>query len=232
MQGILLLNKPAGKTSFYLVARLRKILNEKKIGHAGTLDPFATGVMVMLSGKKYTTRSNSFLEQDKEYIGQIHLGISTDTYDSEGQIVATHDHIPNLQELADALKFFQGTIQQIPPMFSAKKVQGKKLYDLARQGISIERLPKTITLETTLLHYQYPYVDIKVTCSKGTYIRSIAHDLGNLLGCGGHLKKLTRTRSGNFLLQDCYPLEYFASSDFDIRHLAQNEQGIITLCKS
>lgn len=202
-QGILLVNKPSGLTSFNLVARLRKILGVRKIGHAGTLDPFATGVMIMLIGRNYTKLSDSFLGADKAYRAQLRLGITTDSYDCDGAITAQSEYQPTQEEVEDAIQKFQGEIEQIPPMFSAKKVNGKKLYELARAGKEIERKPVLIKVTTTLLSYNYPYMEIAVNCSKGTYIRSIAHDIGILLGCGAHLTQLQRTRSGSFSLEEC-----------------------------
>lgn len=201
--GILLVNKPKGKTSFSIVSAARRILGVKKIGHAGTLDPAATGVLVLLVGKNYTRLSDSFLQKDKEYIGTIRIGIRTDSYDGEGNIVSVSDTIPSEQEILTVLQQFQGTILQTPPMFSAKKIGGKKLYELARKGIEVERKPASVTLETTFLHYEYPYLSIKVRCSKGTYIRSLAEDIGLLLGSGAHLCDLTRTASGSFSLSEC-----------------------------
>lgn len=201
--GILLVDKPKNKTSFSLVGALRRLLKVKKIGHAGTLDPFATGVMVMLVGKQYTKLSDRFLAADKEYIATARLGIETDSYDCDGIITNENDIIPTLEQLEQALKNFQGEVLQTPPMFSAKKKDGKKLYELARKGISIEREPVQVTMSTTLLHYDYPYVQLQVSCSKGTYIRSIAYDLGKLLGCGAHLSALQRVRSGAFKLAEC-----------------------------
>lgn len=202
-EGILLVDKPKGKTAFDLVAILRKLLKVKTIGHAGTLDPMATGVMVMLIGKKYTTLSNQFLTAEKEYVGRIHLGVETDSYDAEGISVATSERVPTEQEVTDALAKFQGDILQIPPMFSAKKINGQKLYHLARQGKTIERPPQLVSVKTELLAYAYPHIDVRITCSKGTYIRSIAHDLGQLLECGAHLSALVRTRSGFYSLAEC-----------------------------
>jgi len=202
-EGLLLVDKPKGKTSFSLVSVLRKKTGIQKIGHAGTLDPFATGVMVMLIGKKFTRLSDQFLCQEKEYWCRVHLGISTDSYDCDGAIKATSDHQPTLQDIEVALTGFQGSLFQTPPMFSAKKVQGEKLYELARKGIEIERKPTSVTIQTTLLFYLYPYLELQIVCSKGTYVRSIAHDLGIKLGCGGHLIELKRIRSGTFHLKDC-----------------------------
>lgn len=202
-EGILLVDKPIGKTSFSLIGALRKKTGIRKIGHAGTLDPFASGVMILLIGKTFTAQSDTFIGQDKEYEAVVHLGVETTTYDPEGEITATSTQTPTLLEVEEALKQFQGTIQQIPPMFSAKKIKGKKLYELARKGIEVERAPVTLTVHTELLSYNYPELTLKISCSKGTYIRSIASDLGKMLGCGAHLKKLTRTRCGPYLLKDC-----------------------------
>lgn len=201
--GILPIDKPRGKTSFSLVSLLRKLTHIKTIGHAGTLDPFAEGVMILLIGKEYTRTSNTFLNQDKEYCAEVHLGIETDSFDTDGIIVKESPYIPTLEEITAALLNFQGTFLQVPPMFSAKKVEGKKLYELARKGITIEREPVSVTARTELLEYAYPKLQLKVSCSKGTYIRSIAQELGIHLGCGAHLSALTRTRSGTFTLDQC-----------------------------
>ncbi|MES2122580.1 MAG: tRNA pseudouridine(55) synthase TruB [Chlamydiota bacterium] len=201
--GILPISKPKGSTSFNLVSILRRLTGIRTIGHAGTLDPFADGVMILLIGKQYTKLSNQFLNQDKEYIADARLGIATDTYDTEGQITSTSDLVPTLEQIQATLLQFQGTILQYPPMFSAKKVGGKKLYELARKGITIEREAVPVTVHIELLSYTYPSLKFKVKSSKGTYIRSLAHDIGNTLGCGAHLSSLTRTRSGNFSLEHC-----------------------------
>lgn len=205
-EGILPVYKLPGQTSFDLVRKLRKLTGIKKIGHAGTLDPFAEGVMILLVGREYTKKADTFLQQDKEYEALIHLGIETTTYDPEGKVVSESPLIPTQAQIEKTLVHFQGTISQIPPMYSAKKVKGKKLYDLARQGFEIERKPVQVTLKTTLLSYNYPEVKLKITCSKGTYIRSIAQELGKLLTCGAYLKKLTRTRCGPYHLQECIQL--------------------------
>jgi len=201
--GILLVNKPKNKTSFSLVGALRRLLKVQKIGHAGTLDPFATGVMVMLIGKQYTRLSDSFLGADKEYIATLRFGIETDSYDCDGQELASSDHIPTDEDVKKVLEQFQGNVFQIPPMFSAKKKNGKKLYELARKGISIEREPVLVTLKTHFISYTYPHLVLRVECSKGTYIRSIAYDIGKLLGCGAHLSDLERIRSGSFHIDAC-----------------------------
>lgn len=197
-RGVLFVDKPVGKTSFSLVAGLRRRLGVKKIGHCGTLDPLASGLMVLLVGRDFTRLADSYLAQDKEYIATVRLGVTTDSYDAEGQITATSDLQPTLEELQQALVRFQGTIQQIPPMFSAKKQGGKKLYELARKGQTVERAAVEVTVSIELLRYSYPELDMRIVCTKGTYVRSIAHDLGVFLGCGAYLSALRRTRSGAF----------------------------------
>lgn len=219
-EGILLVDKEKGRTAFYLVKVLRNLSGIKKIGHAGILDPFATGVMVMLIGRPYTKISDRFLKDDKEYIATIKLGEATDTFDCDGTVTRTSDQEPSLPEIEEILSEFQGTIEQIPPMFSAKKINGQKLYHLARQGIEVERKPITIEVTTTLLDYSYPYLKIQVACSKGTYIRSIANDLGEKLKTFGHLIALERVRSGSFHLEDCINAHDLANPAFSyILHL-------------
>jgi tRNA pseudouridine55 synthase len=225
-KGILLINKPKGKTSFSLVAALRRKLHVQKIGHAGTLDPFATGVMVLLIGKEYTRLSDRFLGQDKEYSATIHLGIQTDSYDCDGQTLATSDKQPDLAAIEQALTHFQGTIEQVPPMFSAKKVQGKRLYELARKGKTVERQPVKVTVQTKLISYHYPFLKIDVVCSKGTYIRSLAHDLGLMLGCGGHLCELERTRSGPFTIEECIDGTAVCRCELDVIPYLKSYEGI------
>lgn len=215
-KGILLVDKAAGSTSFYLVSLLRRLTKIEKIGHAGTLDPFATGVMVMLIGREYTRRSDEFLSSDKEYRATLQLGIATETYDIEGQITSRSDKIPTLHEIELALAAFQGEILQIPPMYSAKKIEGKKLYELARKGITIERQPVKVQLQINLVSYNYPMLDIEVKCSKGTYIRSLAHDIGQFLGCGAHLFELARTRSGAFHIGQCIPQAHLKNPELDL----------------
>ncbi len=215
LEGILLIDKPLGKTAFSLIAALRKRIGVRTIGHAGTLDPLATGVMILLIGKKFTKQSNRFLGQEKEYRAVLHLGIATDTYDSEGKITEESSFIPSLAEITLLLERFQGEVEQIPPMFSAKKVKGKKLYELARKGQTIERAPSRVTLATQFISYDYPFLTLHVTCSKGTYIRSLAHDLGHALGCKAHLSSLVRVRSGTFQLKDCIDGTLLESPQFD-----------------
>lgn len=202
-EGLLPVCKPKGQTSFSLVSILRRLTNIRTIGHAGTLDPFADGVMILLIGKRFTTQSNRFLTQDKGYLATVCLGTTTDSYDIDGQVVAQSPYVPSLKEVEETLLKFQGTTQQTPPMFSAKKVEGKKLYELARKGVTIERQAVPVTMRIECVEYAYPYLTLNVQCSKGTYIRSLAYDIGVELTCGAHLSALTRTRSGSYSLEDC-----------------------------
>jgi tRNA pseudouridine55 synthase len=227
-EGILPICKPQAKTSFSLVTVLRRLTGIKTIGHAGTLDPFAKGVMLLLVGKRFTQLSNRFLNQDKEYLATVHLGIETNTYDIEGQVVAQSSHIPSLGEIEEALLKFQGTIMQIPPMFSAKKVEGKKLYELARKGITIERQAVPVTMHVEMIDYAYPYLELKVQSSKGTYIRSLAHDLGIELNCGAHLSALTRTRSGHFSINDCCDGARLMESGYNWVHYLKKDATFLT----
>ena len=214
--GILLVDKEVGSTSFRLVSILRKRTKIQKIGHCGTLDPFATGVMVMLVGRDYTRRSDEFLSSDKSYKATLQLGTTTDSFDLEGAITSQSDLIPTFEEVEKAIASFQGEISQVPPMYSAKKIGGKKLYDLARKGITVEREAVKVQLEVKLVQYNYPKLEIEVSCSKGTYIRSLAHDIGQLLKCGAHLIQLTRTRSGSFNLDQCISQEDLQNPEFNL----------------
>lgn len=222
VEGILLVNKSKGRTAFSLVAQLRKVTRIQKIGHAGTLDPFATGLMVLLIGKNYTRKSDLFLNHDKEYVTTVKLGTTTDTFDCEGVVQSQSDYIPTLEEVENALQHFQGKVLQTPPMFSAKKKEGKKLYELARKGITIEREPVEVTLNTQLLSYEYPYLKLHVQCSKGTYVRAIGYDLGQMLGCGAHLQELIRLRSGPFHLEDAIDGDQLDDFDSIKLHLRQD----------
>lgn len=215
-EGILLINKPKGNTSFSLIRTLRRRLKIKKIGHAGTLDPFATGVMVFLIGKTYTSMSDRFLNEDKEYMTQVYLGVTTDTFDSDGKVTAYSEKTPTFQEIKNSISKFQGKILQTPPMYSAKKVNGKKLYELARKGKIVDREPVEVELQIKILNYQYPYLNLQISCSKGTYVRSIADDLGAMLGCGAHLSELQRIRSGKFTIHDCIDGYLLENDSFDL----------------
>jgi len=198
---VYIINKPPGATSFAQVASLRRLLGIKKAGHAGTLDPDASGILIVLTGQ--ATRAAKFFEGlDKEYLAVIKLGITTDTYDLSGQVLSTSD-VPVLSraELEKALSNFQGHIMQVPPAFSAIKKDGQPLYKAARQGIAVELVPRPVEIQRIKLEeINLPEITISVKCSKGTYIRSLAFDLGKLLGCGAALSKLVRTAVGEFTL--------------------------------
>jgi tRNA pseudouridine55 synthase len=207
MDGILNLFKPKGKTSHDMVNAMRRVLNTKKIGHTGTLDPMAEGVLPLCIGRA-TRLSQYILDKDKEYIGELKLGVSTDTYDSEGQITKKRQVNVTEDLIIDEIKSFQGEIMQIPPIYSALKVRGKKLYEYAREGLDVEISPRRVEISRIeILSIDIPYVKIKVNCSKGTYIRSLFNDIGEKLGCGAHMVSLTRTQSGYFKSDDSLTLD-------------------------
>ena len=204
---MLLIDKPYDWTSFDVVKKIRNLIKIQKIGHAGTLDPLATGLLILCTGK-YTKRINEYMAREKEYTGSIILGATTPTYDLEsipGDFKdGAHLSPADVQVAAD---HFTGEIMQVPPIYSAIKKDGKRAYELARRGQDIELDSRKITVsvfETTL---DYPEVRFRVVCSTGTYIRSLAHDLGQRLGCGGYLNGLCRTRIGEFHLRDAWTIE-------------------------
>jgi tRNA pseudouridine55 synthase len=203
---VLIVNKPPGPTSFAQVASLRRLLSIKKAGHAGTLDPDASGILIVLTGQ--ATRAARFFEGlDKEYLAVIKLGITTDTYDLSGQVLSTFD-VPefNRDQIDKALSNFQGSIMQVPPAFSAIKKDGQPLYKAARQGIAVELTPRKVEIHQIKLEaINLPQITLSVKCSKGTYIRSLAFDLGKILGCGAALSKLVRTAVGEFTLDRAVP---------------------------
>lgn len=206
--GFLNIYKPKGLTSHDVVARLRRITKIRQIGHTGTLDPFATGVLPICIGK--ATRLIEYLDDDKEYIATVQFGKNTTTYDLEGEITETFDKKVTENEIKTALKDFEGEISQIPPIYSAIKVNGKKLYDYARQGQDIEIKPRKVTISKIELKdfdNASQSAKILVACSKGTYIRSIAYDLGAKLECGGYLTALERTKAGKFQVNTAIKLD-------------------------
>lgn len=210
MQGFLNLNKPAGLTSHDCVARVRRLLRLKRVGHGGTLDPAATGVLPIALGK--ATRLLQFLRQDKAYWATIQLGISTTTDDLEGEVIASQPASGlSLELVKAALGLFQGTIQQVPPSYSAIQVQGKRLYDLARAGEKVEVPARTVEVfKLEILDWRlgdFPALDLAIACGSGTYIRAIARDLGTALQTGGTLAALTRTESSGFVLPDSLTLD-------------------------
>ncbi len=205
--GILLLDKPSGPTSHDMVIALRRGAGQKQVGHAGTLDPLATGLLVICLGA--ATRLSDYMRgKDKRYRARARLGQSTNTYDADGEITATSDTLPDRAAVEEALVKFRGPIQQQPPAFSAIKRAGKKAYELARAGEVVELEARPVEIYALeLLEWQPPEFTLDVLCSAGTYIRSLAHDLGQALGCGAHLTALRRTASGNFLLNEAVTLD-------------------------
>ena len=212
MNGILIVDKPSGWTSHDVVGKLRRVLGERRIGHGGTLDPMATGVLPVFVGR--ATRAVPFCENDrKEYVARFRPGVVTDTQDITGTVLSRSDAVPTRQELLAVLPEFTGTVAQIPPMYSAVKVQGKKLYELARKGVEIERKPREITIYSlTAEEWDGTDVILRIRCSKGTYIRTLCHDIGERLGCGGCLAELRRTGAGRFSLTDCVTMEQILSA--------------------
>ncbi|RIJ41472.1 tRNA pseudouridine(55) synthase TruB [Pontibacter oryzae] len=205
---ILLINKPLDWTSFDVVKKVRNTIRVKKVGHAGTLDPLATGLLILCTGK-FTKRIDEIQGQEKEYTGIIRLGETTPSYDRETEVTETKD-ISHLTEddIKAAAQTFVGTIDQIPPIYSAVQIDGKRAYDLARKGKEVELKSRSVTIQAfDITSINGPEVTFKVICSKGTYIRSLAHDLGQKLGVGGHLSKLERTRIGEYKLEDALTIE-------------------------
>ncbi len=209
---VLLLNKPLKWTSFDVIGRLRKILKIKKIGHAGTLDPLATGLLIVCTGK-FTKKINEYMGMEKEYTGTITLGASTPTYDleSEPENFKTLDGLTN-EQIQEATLAFTGDILQVPPAHSAIKMGGKRVYELARMGQEVKMQPRPVTISVfEITRIAQPEVDFRVVCTTGTYIRSLANDFGATLGCGGYLSKLCRTRIGPFLVENAREPEEIAA---------------------
>lgn len=206
--GIIIIDKPAGWTSMDVCAKLRGILKERRIGHGGTLDPMATGVLPVFVGN--AAKAVEFAEKgDKEYIAGLRLGLVTNTQDSTGEVLETRPVRVSREELEAVLPRFTGAIEQIPPMYSAIKVQGKKLYELARKGQEVERRPRPVTIRALELMEQTGEAEylLRVRCSKGTYVRTLCHDIGQALGCGGCMSFLRRTMAAGFTLGDAVTLE-------------------------
>ena len=227
LDGALLIDKPAGPTSHDVVNELRRRFQIKKVGHAGTLDPNATGLLIILLGRG-TKLSEKLMSSDKVYEGTVKFGEETDSYDVDGELVASLPVMPmTLEELNEAADSFVGDIMQEPPMVSAVKQGGVPLYKLARKGIEVERKARLIHVYTyRFSKYEEPIGWFKVACTKGTYVRSLAHDLGQKLGCGAHLQTLRRTTSGRFEVNDAIPFE-----DALIMTEAQLEKRVIPMLK-
>ena len=207
--GILLIDKPRGPTSFFVVRQVRRILGIKKVGHAGTLDPFASGLLVICVGRPATRLSETLMNGTKQYVATLQLGVETDTQDPEGRVIAT-TAVPQLDvtEINDCLRGFLGRQLQVPPQFSALKHKGKPLYYYARRGIVVEKEAREITIQKIDLKDYTPakaQLTVTIVCSRGTYIRTLAADIGRALGCGAHLAALRRLRSGTFSVEESFP---------------------------
>ena len=212
--GIIIIDKPAGWTSMDVCAKLRGILKTKKVGHAGTLDPMATGVLPVFVGQ--ATRAVSFAEDgEKEYIAGLRLGRTTDTQDTSGETLDTHPVLTGREDLLHLLPRFTGEIQQVPPMYSAVKIGGQKLYQIARRGGEIQRPARPVTVyELELLDQTGPGdYTLRIRCSKGTYVRTLCHDIGQALGCGGCMSSLRRTQAGRFSIARAVPLEQLLAAE-------------------
>ena len=218
---VLLIDKPLHWTSFDVVRKMRSLLQIKKIGHAGTLDPLATGLLIVCTGK-FTKKINEFMAQEKEYTGHITLGAVTPTYDLESLPEQPKDYLSLTDEMIlAATASFIGTIDQFPPIFSAIKKEGVALYELARRGVDVQLEARKITIhEFEITGINLPVVSFKVICSTGTYIRSLANDFGAALGCGGYLSSLRRTRIGELLVTDAMSMEQFEESVGAVKPLA------------
>ena len=205
--GLLVIDKPQGVTSHDVVAAVRGALHMKRVGHAGTLDPMATGVLPVFIGR--ATRAAEFLESaEKEYVAGLRLGVVTDTQDTSGTVLETNSVCVTRAQLEAALRQFLGPIEQIPPMYSAIKINGQKLYELARRGQEVARRPRSITIHALeLLEGEGADWTVRVRCSKGTYVRTLCHDLGRALGCGGCMSSLRRTRAGSFTLAQAVTMQ-------------------------
>lgn len=222
MFGFLNVYKPVGKTSHDVVAYFRKLLKIKKIGHTGTLDPFAEGVLPICVGN--STRLIEYLPDDKAYLAFVQLGKATDSYDTEGNVIFESDKKVTKEQLVSALTSFEGEIEQLPPMYSAIKVKGKKLYEYAREGKTISVAPRQVTIhkiELKNFDEEKQEAQVYIECSKGTYIRSIANDLGQNLCCGGYLTRLIRTKAGKFLVEDSIKMQEYKSIEFVEKHLIE-----------
>ena len=217
--GVLAVDKPQGWTSHDVVAKLRGIYREKRIGHSGTLDPMATGVLVVFLGR--ATRAVERCENDeKTYLAGLLLGRITNTQDVTGQVLEERQVAVSKDLLLETLKRFQGPQNQIPPMYSAVKIGGRKLYELARKGQDVERKPRSITISSLeLVDFDGREAMLRVRCSKGTYVRTLCHDIGMALGCGGCLSSLRREQAGRFTLEDCVSLEEIQAAREEDRHL-------------
>ncbi len=239
LNGVIIIDKVKGDTSNRVLQKIKRLYNAQKAGHTGTLDPMATGVLPICFGRA-TKISQYLLDADKEYIATIKLGVETDSGDAEGNVIANCDNIPSMSEseLDVLLNDFRGEISQVPPMYSALKHNGQPLYKLAREGITVEIKPRNITIhELELLSFDYDIIKIRVKSSKGTYIRSLAIDIGKKMGCGAHLIGLQRTNSGPFNISQAHQFEDLCELDdnqrldtlFHVEHVFEDKQSYVLL---
>lgn len=205
----LIIDKPKGWTSFDVVAKMRGVLGEKKIGHLGTLDPLATGVLVLAVGRDSTKQISEFMKAEKDYEVELELGKVSDTYDLEGKIEETGAQIPDEEKIFEAINSFQGETMQTPPAYSAKKIGGKRAYELARKGKTVELKQVSVLIKISDIEINPPTVSFKANVSSGTYIRSLVHDIGQKLGCGAILTDLRRTKVGDFKIEEAKKIEDF-----------------------
>ena len=207
---LLLINKPIEWTSFDVIQKIRKIIRIRKVGHAGTLDPLATGLLIICTGK-FTKKINGYMAQEKEYTGSFTLGATTPTYDLESEPANFKDiSFLTTEKIKEATRDFTGEIMQVPPAHSAIKVDGKRVYESARMGVEVKLEPRKLFIkEFEITGINLPVIYFKVVCSTGTYIRSLAYDFGEKLGCGAYLSSLCRTRIGNYKLEDAMTIEEF-----------------------
>jgi tRNA pseudouridine55 synthase len=220
VDGVLLIDKPVGLSSNDALTKVKRIVNAKKAGHTGTLDPFATGLLPLCFGEA-TKFSQDLLEADKTYDAVVHLGITTTTGDTEGEAVETRPVDVTVEQIEAALARFRGPIMQVPPMYSALKRDGKALYEYAREGITLEREARPVTIhKLEMLAYEAPMLTIRVTCSKGTYVRVLGEDIGAELGCGAHLNALRRIQVGNLTVDGMVTLEQLQAHDNPLSLLA------------
>ena len=206
------INKPKGPSSFWVVAQVRKITGVKKVGHAGTLDPLASGVLVVAVGREDTKRIDETVAKEKEYIADFRLGQISETDDAEGEKTFVSDIRPERAAVETAIAKFIGAIMQVPPIFSAMKVGGQRAYKMAREGKTVEMAARPVLIkDIELLEYDYPQMKIRVVCGPGVYIRSLARDIGRELACGAYMSDLVRTRVGDFRIEDALTIEECAS---------------------
>lgn len=218
INGVLLLDKPVGWSSNDALIKAKRLLNAIKAGHTGTLDPFATGLLPLCFGEA-TKFSADLLDADKTYQTVVHLGINTNTGDTEGEVIQTREVNVTEAQIQTVLEQFKGDIQQVPPMYSALKRDGKPLYEYAREGITLEREARPVTIHLLeFVKYEAPFLTLNVRCSKGTYIRVLGEDIGNALGCGAHLNALRRTHVGHLILENTVTLDQLIEMSEEQRH--------------